>query len=172
MSKIIFLDFDGVLLTERSRQTHGYGVFAPEPVALVSKLCEESGAKLVVCSSWLGADARDVHDMMKASGLASYLHPDWRIGEGQDVQAIDKVDLIIEWAKAHECKPKDVVIIDDLLAKYPRFVRAWKDRVVSPKSEEGMQPADYIYAKKLFGLPIDKLTEQPILDRMQTGRVR
>ena len=172
--KILFLDFDGVMLTEKSREQHGYGVLDPDACALVKKLCEQSGAKIVVCSSWLHADDRDVQQMMERAGLSPYLHADWRIADGQDVQAIDKGTFIEQWAKDHDLKRKDAVILDDKLhlKSYPNFSQLWKSRVVPPNEKEGLRECDFVLAKKMFGLPIDKITEQPILDQAKAGKGR
>ncbi len=172
--KIIFLDFDGVMLTDESNRRHGYGVLDTDACVLVKKLCEQSGAKLVVCSSWLHADDRDVQKMMKDSGLDAYLHTDWRIADGQDVQAIDKGTFITQWAKDHNLKPTDTVVLDDKMAlpSYPNFSKIWKNRVVAPPTDQGLRMEDYLLAKKLFGLPIDKISEQPILDGMKQGKSR
>ena len=45
--KVIFLDFDGVITTPKS----GYNL-SPELMEKVKKICDETGAKIVVSSSW------------------------------------------------------------------------------------------------------------------------
>jgi hypothetical protein len=45
--KIIFLDFDGVLTTSKA-----YGVLDKEKMALLQKIIEQTGAKIVISSSW------------------------------------------------------------------------------------------------------------------------
>ena len=45
--KIIFLDFDGVITTEAS-----YSRLDLEKMKLVKKICDETGAKIVISSSW------------------------------------------------------------------------------------------------------------------------
>lgn len=63
MNKIIFLDFDGVLNSARTIIAYGQGMllprsrfddpkFDPVCVALVRALVEDTGAKIVISSSW------------------------------------------------------------------------------------------------------------------------
>ena len=47
MSKIIFLDFDGVITTLKSKWT-----IDNEKVELVKQICDATGAKIVISSSW------------------------------------------------------------------------------------------------------------------------
>ena len=47
MSKIIFLDFDGVITTLKSKWT-----IDNEKVKLVKQICDATGAKIVISSSW------------------------------------------------------------------------------------------------------------------------
>lgn len=46
--KILFLDFDGVITTPFSR-----GKIIPEKVRLIGRILDETGAKIVVTSSWM-----------------------------------------------------------------------------------------------------------------------
>ena len=47
MNKIIFLDFDGVITTYASKWE-----IDNEKCLLVKKICDETGAKIVISSSW------------------------------------------------------------------------------------------------------------------------
>lgn len=170
--KVVFLDFDGVVLTDKSTDEHGYGVFKPEAAALIAKLCAETGAKLVVCSSWLGYWDDDVIDQLKQAGLDGYLHDDWRIGQlNHNVVSIQKGNLIREWIDNHGAKPKQVVILDDQLT-LPQYLLPpmWKERVVSPDPEVGFAFGDYVQAKHMLGLPLDPVSEKPILGKTQRQR--
>ena len=69
MKKIIFLDFDGVLNTEHNQNMHMYhgkpwkdkhgAFFDPDAVAELKRIVEETGADIVIESSWkhLGLEA-------------------------------------------------------------------------------------------------------------------
>ncbi len=56
MSKIIFLDFDGVICNPSYCIAMGnsglYEILEPRSVFLLERLCTETGAKIVVSSSW------------------------------------------------------------------------------------------------------------------------
>lgn len=47
MNKIVFLDFDGVITTLKSNWT-----IDNEKVELVKQICDATGAKIVISSSW------------------------------------------------------------------------------------------------------------------------
>jgi hypothetical protein len=51
--KIVFLDFDGVLNSERSVQLHGTRCrFAKENVTALNEVLQQTGARLVITSNW------------------------------------------------------------------------------------------------------------------------
>jgi hypothetical protein len=56
--KVVFLDIDGVLNSEASMMMHCQMV--PEKVMMIRRLCEETGAKVVISSSWRGSS--DIND--------------------------------------------------------------------------------------------------------------
>lgn len=171
-SKAIFLDIDGVLCSHRCDEAYGYSVFDPEAVGYLKALCDESGAKLVVCSTWLGRDNEALHEKLKESGLDAYLHDDWRTGkDGQEVYGRNKASLIVKWANDHALVPEDALILDDKLHRDNRLPKAWQERVVAPTIKNGMQQEHYVQAKQKLGLPIVSPEEQTILQaNQQRGR--
>src|SRR5258706_10618505 len=56
VDKIIFLDFDGVMIPERAYwldgQTRPVTKFDPVAVSLINRLCKKTSAKIVIVSSW------------------------------------------------------------------------------------------------------------------------
>lgn len=96
MSKILFLDVDGVICTRRSHLAfgkEGSGWFHWDPVgcAAIIKACAK-GVRLVVSSTWRKDMHKDELDAnFKTHGfLPEYLHPDWRTrdlmrGRGADI---------------------------------------------------------------------------------------
>ena len=50
--KIIFLDFDGVLNSLRSYAAYGDATFCRTSVDLILTLLKQTGAKIVISSSW------------------------------------------------------------------------------------------------------------------------
>ena len=69
--KIIFLDVDGVLNTVRDFRIFGHGYINDEFVALLARIVEQTGARIVLSSSWrlpgrdkcLVEDALSLHDL-------------------------------------------------------------------------------------------------------------
>jgi hypothetical protein len=79
-SRVLFLDFDGVLITPRSHLALGRqsGLMVdPDPVALgaVRKVCD-TGVRIVVSSTWRLAVAR-CRRFLEEHELTAYLHADW-----------------------------------------------------------------------------------------------
>lgn len=52
MIRVVFLDFDGVLNSRRSRKELGWNKLDPGAVELVNHICEVAGAEVVVSSTW------------------------------------------------------------------------------------------------------------------------
>lgn len=78
--KVIFLDIDGVLISERSHAAYGGkgGLMEsgdPTAAALLRRLCREAPASLVVSSHWRSNWER-TRRLLTCHGLARYLHPD------------------------------------------------------------------------------------------------
>lgn len=77
LNKIIFLDFDGVLNTARwhsqaneDEQKDEYGdSFDPEAVTNLAKIIEETGADIVVSSSWKFMGLQTMRKMWKDRNL-------------------------------------------------------------------------------------------------------
>jgi len=72
---IIFLDFDGVIVTKRPADADR-NYLCPDKVGMVKALCDRTSARVVVSSTWrVSADCRSA---LAAAGLpASYLFDDW-----------------------------------------------------------------------------------------------
>lgn len=82
MSKIIFLDIDGPMIPVRAYflpgQTKPATVFDPLAVAMLSKLIKDSGAKLVISSTWRAKGLPTVAGMLFKNGIGDqHLHKDW-----------------------------------------------------------------------------------------------
>ena len=119
--RIVFLDFDGVLnsraLVERAEKPHepGPGLLDEDAVARLDQLCVDSGAAIVVSSSWrltLGRAA--LEDMLRAKGLATTAILDMtpmiphKRGRGAEIQLwLDTVPRDRGWSI------EGMVILDD-----------------------------------------------------------
>lgn len=125
--KIVFLDIDGVLLSERAlclpeneifRAWRASGGRAPDAglvatevrfdpcaVSLVNRLCDRTGARLVVHSNW--RRVMNAHDLMKklvGQGLhVRHFHDDWFCGMRLTSH---KSHDVAEWISDHRSTPE------------------------------------------------------------------
>lgn len=108
--RVLFLDFDGVILTLRTLlacEYYGHSQAAPDPMlcALLRRVCA-SGVQIVVSSSWRDAE-KMCREKLTEAGLEEFLHSDWRTGETghrpREIQA---------WLSAHP-EVADYLILDD-----------------------------------------------------------
>lgn len=124
---IIFLDIDGVLCTANTsnhdvydiqdqlipRQRAGHSTFDPIAIAYLNRLCETTGARVVVSSSWRNDD--DVPHILRRVGFAGTFHPDWRtpyIKGGHSYRA-RRGREIAAWLLNHPDITRYVIIDDD-----------------------------------------------------------
>lgn len=81
--KILFLDIDGVLCTDRSHRAYGVEggkmlEWDPLGCAVIKKCCER-GVRIVVSSTWRHERHQaDLFKRMELFGLREFLHSDWR----------------------------------------------------------------------------------------------
>jgi len=102
-SNVVFLDFDGVILTLRTTAACGRGWSRSEPDAVLVKAltrCCHAGVKIVVSSAW--RDQSNCIPKLAECGLDKYLHEDWRtkeirVGECRK----DRPEEIREWLSRH-----------------------------------------------------------------------
>lgn len=73
---ILYLDFDGVLVTDRQRQDNHRDFLCPDKVRLVRDLCDRTNARVVISSTWrVSSSCRDA--LAKAGLPNTYLFTDW-----------------------------------------------------------------------------------------------
>ncbi len=140
-SKVIFLDFDGVLTTDSflssieeglSRDRYGH-IFAPTCVEALGDLIEKSGATIVVTSSWVkDMSLWKVRRMWKSRKMP---------GEVLDILRNDssdrgwKIDL---WLSSHG--NPDYVIVDDM--DYRQFLPKQKEHLITTDGHKGLTKID------------------------------
>lgn len=114
--KVIFLDFDGVILTLRTcvaNELHGWSIAAPDPVLVnVLRRCCLEGVEIVVSSTWR---THEESCKMKLAdcGLVIFLHHDWRTIEKHYGEANEsRPHEIGEWLSRHP-EVTDYRILDD-----------------------------------------------------------
>ena len=132
MDKVIFLDIDGVLntkwwYTQMDRNTpkdkYGYA-FDPRSVANLKKILDETGAEIVISSSWKSFGISELEDMWQDRGLPGKLigiTPNSVSDEMLLNADLDHMELfhirgmeIKEWLDKHGKKVSHYVIIDDM----------------------------------------------------------
>lgn len=118
MKKILFLDFDGVLVTDRGQQSllstggtlrddHG-ALFDPECVECLKEIIDATDAEIVVTSTWkmeMGLDG--IRQMWRDRDLPGNV-----IGVTPDIDPIHRGDEIAAWLNSYgeDCR---YAIIDD-----------------------------------------------------------
>lgn len=110
--KILFLDFDGVILHYRTllaSEHMGHSNADPDPMlcALIRRACE-LGLRIVVSSTWRSMD-QPCRMKLAQGGLLKFLHKDWRTA---DNGAENRSKEIAEWLAAHP-EVTDYRIADD-----------------------------------------------------------
>ena len=132
MGKVIFLDIDGVLntkwgYTQMDRNTpkdkYGY-TFDPRSVANLKKILDETGAEIVISSSWKSLGFSELEEMWQDRGLPGKLigiTPNSVSDEMLLNADLDHIELfhirgmeIKEWLDYHGKNVSHYVIIDDM----------------------------------------------------------
>ena len=132
MRKVVFLDIDGVLntkwwYTQMDRNTpkdkYGYA-FDPNAVANLKKIIDETGADIVISSSWKSYGISELEDMWQNRGLPGKLigiTPNTVSDEMLLNADLDNMELfsirgteIKEWLTKHGKHVSHYAIIDDM----------------------------------------------------------
>jgi len=131
--KVIFLDFDGVLNSEkylRAQNEHGV-IIDPSRMALLKQIVDKTGARIVLSTSWREHWSKSP-DQCNETGRAIN-----RIFEGYGLQIVDKTpklcsgreDEIKAWLDRHPSVTNFVVLDDGFLGAdflKNRFVKTSK----------------------------------------------
>lgn len=162
---IIFLDFDGVLNNQlyfirvREEKKYDPGELDNRCVKLLNDLCKETGAKVVITSTWrLGRSIEELEAILKKSGFTGEIlgkTEDLRIGEAGD--CVLRGNEILHWIKNHESEVggidywqyKNYVIFDD-----DSDMLLWqKDNYIYVDPYCGLTPHSMFLAKKILRKP-------------------
>lgn len=146
MKKILFLDIDGVLNTERwhkkmieshaPKDSFGYD-FDPEAVANLRHIVEATGAEIVISSSWKGYGMDGLQELWETRDLPGKVidfTPDVVTDEMLLQINLEEVDMMIcrgkeikKWLSMHKNKVSHYAILDDyddmLPEQMPHFVQ-------------------------------------------------
>lgn len=110
-TSLVFLDFDGVLNSERFYRVKPNGVMGldPEAVAILNTLIERTGAEVVVSSSWrIGDTVQGLTEKLVSVGFTGKV-----IGVTPDLFSRPRGEEIQAWLDAHPATHRRLVVIDD-----------------------------------------------------------
>lgn len=156
MSKIIFVDIDGVLVTERSarigKHQHGYlGAFDPIGVRMLNQLADDYNAQFVFSTSWRNEYQDCLIHVMNVAGLhTSHVYQVESYKPSRDVPPYftrggeTRHDEIMQWIDEH--KPANFVIFDDVIIKKP-ISNHW----VQTSPDDGISYKMYQRARSILG---------------------
>ena len=128
ITKVVFLDFDEVLMTARSKlATQDFiehcsipnkprSVVDPVAIWFLNELCRELNAAIVITSSWKSHANDEARRLLANAGYKRRIHNDWRCDAGEG--AARRGQGIINWQQNHP-EVQDWVIIDDAVDYYP-----------------------------------------------------
>jgi hypothetical protein len=160
--KIIFLDIDGVLnhhlfyVAEKEAGRIGQRDTDPKSVEYLNTLCNETGAEVVVSSTWrLGRTTEQLQELLKEAGFTGKVigrTEDLRYGKGGE--SILRGNEILHWIKentkligAEYWQYKSYVILDD-----DSDMLYWqKDNFILVDHYCGITPSTIFQAKKILG---------------------
>ncbi len=158
--RIIFCDIDGVLIPGSmffvDNNAAFKRVFSPQAIAILVNLAIRVDAKIVTNTShnYMESDGYPLlRDSLRLAGVPFELfHGNWRTGYGSTDWG-NRYDSINEWiagnlGNGEEC---DWVCFDDF-----RFT-ASTDRLIVPKYDVGLGPAEYFKALDVFGIEHNNL---------------
>jgi len=145
--KIIFLDIDGVMNSERyyrsvDRTINNWSRFDPNVVDMITRLVDEFSAKLVISSTWRFGAIKQLENELTKSALKKYLHKEWKTPKAYPNHRGKEIKL---WLDQH-LEIKDYVVIDDDI----NIVDEHLKRSVLTDINEGMTEEHYYKAREIF----------------------
>jgi hypothetical protein len=151
VTKVIFLDFDGPMIPFRNwvlapLATQKYEKFDPIAVATILAALTNSGAKLVISSSWREIGYDEICKVLEMNGISKdCLHQDWATANLVDHSMADRPIEIRAWLFKHS-EIQKYVVIDDAKMEI--------DNLVHVTSEDGILYKHQLEIFKLLGAPL------------------
>ena len=148
-TRCIFLDVDGPMIPVRayflSNQTKPASVFDPCATAMLLRLLEDSGAKLVISSTW-GQFGKDrCEELLAKNGIdPSYLHEDWVTPRKMSSARYHEIKW---WLDKHPEVTHYVAVDDENLPV------DWIEHAVLCDGQEGFSFRNYLECKVMLGIP-------------------
>lgn len=149
MNKIVFLDFDGVITTLKSNWT-----IDNEKVELVKQICDATGAKIVISSSWrrytLEQTIEEITNQESVYGHNPFPYPEYIIdiisrmyafkyGNKETHYGLCRGVEIDRWLWEHKDVTNYVILDDDsdmLLCQKEHFIKTHALRGISKRDVE------------------------------------
>lgn len=156
--KIIFLDFDGVITTLESRWN-----IDSEKCKLVKRICDETGAKIVISSSWRKSN---LEYTMKQFSKESFLLYDYVVDitkrlsiSGSASITIPRGVEILQYIKSHDSITNYVILDDDT------DMLLWqRNHFVHTRTYEGINEKNVEQAIKILNMNVDFITTKTLTD--------
>ncbi len=157
--KVIFLDFDGVITTLESRWN-----IDSEKCKLVKRICDETGAKIVISSSWRKSN---LEYTMKQFSKESFLLYDYVIDvtkrlsiSGSASITIPRGVEILEYIESHDSITNYVILDDDT------DMLLWqRNHFVHTSTHEGINEKNVEQAIKILNMNVEFTTTETIVDK-------
>lgn len=157
--KVIFLDFDGVITTLESRWN-----IDSEKCKLVKRICDETGAKIVISSSWRKSN---LEYTMKQFSKESFLLYDYVIDvtkrlsiSGSASITIPRGVEILEYIESHDSITNYVILDDDT------DMLLWqRNHFVHTNTYEGINEKNVEQAIKILNMNVEFTTTETIVDK-------
>lgn len=145
---VVFLDIDGVVITERAKFLAPPGetpeVFDPCGVALLLRLLILADAKLVISSEWRKFGRERIVALLAKNGIPErFLAEDWSTGPIIE-DAWGRDEEIIRYLARHP-QIQRYVVFEDKRTEH-------LENVVRPTQHDGIQMGHYMQAGELLGL--------------------
>jgi len=145
--RIIFLDIDGVMNSERyyrtvDRNIKGWSRFDPSAVILIKRLIEEFDAKIVISSTWRFGAVEMLKDELVKLGLIKYLHKDWKTPQ---IYSSNRGSEINMWLEKYKDIENYVIIDDD-----NNILKEQEQRMVKTELMNGMEEEHYNKVREIF----------------------
>lgn len=128
ITNAVFLDIDGPMVpmnfwSRKDKDKKGHMAFDPAAVATILRVLNETGAKLVISSSWRNIGYERMSSILEEEGISKdYLHEDWSIDFSYDVGMSGRADFIRTWLKRHP-EIKHYAVVDDVELDIPNLVK-------------------------------------------------
>lgn len=153
ITKALFIDVDGPMIPVRAyylpKQTRIASVFDPCAVAMVKKLLDESGAKIVISSSWGAQGLQTCADLFDKNDISAnlYFHSDWVTPRSF---SSTRHHEILEWLRDHP-EITHYAAIDDESLPYDLLPNA-----VKCDAYEGFSYRNYLECKLMLDIALSE----------------